>query len=239
MKELQPTNPVSEQESQTASPVNEQDIEDRINQFLQQNGGNPPIVSSNIFSRNKKTNLDVLNKIETLGDDQHSKRLKMLLQEMNEMHKNLNKDNFKGLFLRDRKENYENFIKEAGSDISEILSSQKKIRYKDALKIALAGLSYQDNSNPKKELSKENKAWVKLFSLFFSLFNETQRVWINGPGPIQPDYDDSIKKMRNQSKKFDEIRAMRKVKKLSENKQDKAINKNPSKEKSEGSFLER
>ncbi len=40
-------------------------------------------------------------------------------------------------------------------------------------------------------------------------------------------------------KKFDEIRAMRKVKKLSENKQDKAINKNPSKEKSEGSFLER
>lgn len=190
MKELQPTNPVSEQESQTASPVNEQDIEDRINQFLQQNGGNPPIVSSNIFSRNKKTNLDVLNKIETLGDDQHSKRLKMLLQEMNEMHKNLNKDNFKGLFLRDRKENYENFIKEAGSDISEIL-----------------------------------------------LFNETQRVWINGPGPIQPDYDDSIKKMRNQSKKFDEIRAMRKVKKLSENKQDKAINKNPSKEKSEGSFL--
>ncbi|OJG51846.1 hypothetical protein RV05_GL000283 [Enterococcus hirae] len=45
--------------------------------------------------------------------------------------------------------------------------------------------------------------------------------------------------MRNQSKKFDEIRAMRKVKKLSENKQDKAINKNPSKEKSEGSFLER
>ncbi len=192
MKELQPTNPVSEQESQTASPVNEQDIEDRINQFLQQNGGNPPIVSSNIFSRNKKTNLDVLNKIETLGDDQHSKRLKMLLQEMNEMHKNLNKDNFKGLFLRDRKENYENFIKEAGSDISEIL-----------------------------------------------LFNETQRVWINGPGPIQPDYDDSIKKMRNQSKKFDEIRAMRKVKKLSENKQDKAINKNPSKEKSEGSFLER
>ncbi|EOS7905834.1 hypothetical protein EAC61_RS12425 [Enterococcus hirae] len=233
MKELQPTNPVSEQESQTASPVNEQDIEDRINQFLQQNGGNPPIVSSNIFSRNKKTNF--LNKIETLGDDQHSKRLKMLLQEMNEMHKNLNKDNFKGLFLRDRKENYENFIKEAGSDISEILSSQKKIRYKDALKIALAGLSYQDNSNPKKELSKENKAWVKLFSLF----NETQRVWINGPGPIQPDYDDSIKKMRNQSKKFDEIRAMRKVKKLSENKQDKAINKNPSKEKSEGSFLER
>lgn len=192
MKELQPTNPVSEQESQTASPVNEQDIEDRINQFLQQNGGNPPIVSSNIFSRNKKTNLDVLNKIETLGDDQHSKRLKMLLQEMNEMHKNLNKDNFKGLFLRDRKENYENFIKEAGSDISEIL-----------------------------------------------LFNKTQRVWINGPGPIQPDYDDSIKKMRNQSKKFDEIRAMRKVKKLSENKQDKAINKNPSKEKSEGSFLER
>ena len=235
MKELQPTNPVSEQESQTASPVNEQDIEDRINQFLQQNGGNPPIVSSNIFSRNKKTNLDVLNKIETLGDDQHSKRLKMLLQEMNEMHKNLNKDNFKGLFLRDRKENYENFIKEAGSDISEILSSQKKIRYKDALKIALAGLSYQDNSNPKKELSKENKAWVKLFSLF----NETQRVWINGPGPIQPDYDGGIKKMRNQSKKFDEIRAMRKVKKLSENKQDKAINKNPSKEKSEGSFLER
>ncbi|MFB8463812.1 hypothetical protein ACFC4Q_01935 [Enterococcus hirae] len=240
MKELQPTNPVSEQESQTASPVNEQDIEDRINQFLQQNGGNPPIVSSNIFSRNKKTNLDVLNKIETLGDDQHSKRLKMLLQEMNEMHKNLNKDNFKGLFLRDRKENYENFIKEAGSDISEILSSQKKIRYKDALKIALAGLSYQDNSNPKKELSKENKAWVKLFSLFNETqLNETQRVWINGPGPIQPDYDDSIKKMRNQSKKFDEIRAMRKVKKLSENKQDKAINKNPSKEKSEGSFLER
>ncbi|VEE81113.1 hypothetical protein [Enterococcus hirae] len=115
MKELQPTN-----------PVNEQDIEDRINQFLQQNGGNRPIVSSNIFSRNKKTNLDVLNKIETLGDDQHSKRLKMLLQEMNEMHKNLNKDNFKGLVLRDRKENYENFIKEAGSNISEILSSQKK-----------------------------------------------------------------------------------------------------------------
>ena len=70
MKELQPTN-----------PVNEQDIEDRINQFLQQNGGNRPIVSSNIFSKNKKTNLDVLNKIETLGDDQHSKRLKMLLQE--------------------------------------------------------------------------------------------------------------------------------------------------------------
>ena len=34
MKELQPTNPVSEQESQTASPVNEQDIEDRINQFF-------------------------------------------------------------------------------------------------------------------------------------------------------------------------------------------------------------
>ncbi|EOS7760157.1 hypothetical protein FAE01_RS01915 [Enterococcus hirae] len=59
MKELQPTNPVSEQESQTASPVNEQDIEDRINQFLQQNGGNPPIVSSNIFSRNKKTIVNV------------------------------------------------------------------------------------------------------------------------------------------------------------------------------------
>lgn len=134
MKELQPTNPVSEQESQTANPVNEQDIEDRINQFLQQNGGNRPIVSSNIFSRNKKTNLDVLNKIEMLGDDQHSKRLKMLLQEMNEMHKNLNKGNFKGLFLRDRKENYEKFIKEAGSDISEILSSQKKFNIKTLLK---------------------------------------------------------------------------------------------------------
>ena len=235
MKELQPTNPVSEQESQTTNPVNEQDIEDRINQVLQQNGGNRPIVSRNIFSRSKKTYLDFLNKIESLGDDPHSQRLIMLLEEMNEVNKNLNKNDFKGLFLRDRKENYENFIKEAGSDISEILSSQKKIQYKDALKIALAGLSSQDNSNPKKELSKENKAWVKLFSLF----NETQRVWINGPGPIQPDYDDSIKKMRNQSKKFDEIRAMRKVKKLSENKQDKAINKNPSKEKSEGSFLER
>lgn len=235
MKELQPTNPVSEQESQPTNPVNEQDIENRINQVLQQNGGYRPIVSSNIFSRSKKTNLDVLNKIETLGDDQHSKRLKMLLQEMKEIHKNLNKDNFKGLVLRDRIEIYENFIKEVGSDVSEILSSQKEIRYKDALKIALAGPSSQDNSNPKEELSKENKAWVKLFSLFY----ETQRVWINGPGPIQPDYDDNIKKMRNQSKKFDEIRAMRKVEKLSENKQDKVINKNPSKEKSEGSFLER
>ncbi|EOB3457240.1 hypothetical protein ACIJDO_002419 [Enterococcus hirae] len=231
MKELQPTNPVSEQESQTTNPVNEQDIEDRINQVLQQNGGNRPIVSRNIFSRSKKTYLDFLNKIESLGDDPHSQRLIMLLEEMNEV----NKNDFKGLFLRDRKENYENFIKEAGSDISEILSSQKKIQYKDALKIALAGLSSQDNSNPKKELSKENKAWVK----FFSLFYETQRVWINGPGPIQPDHDDNIKKMRNQSKKFDEIRAMRKVEKLSENKQDKVINKNPSKEKSEGSFVER
>ncbi len=153
MKELQPTNPVSEQESQTANPVNEQDIEDRINQFLQQNGGNRPIVSRNIFSRSKKTYLDFLNKIESLGDDPHSQRLIMLLE--------------------------------------------------------------------------------------FSLFYETQRVWINGPGPIQPDHDDNIKKMRNQSKKFDEIRAMRKVEKLSENKQDKVINKNPSKEKSEGSFVER
>lgn len=224
MKELQPTNPVSEQESQTTNPVNEQYIEDRINQVLQQNGGNRPIVSRNIFSRSKKTYLDFLNKIESLGDDPHSQRLIMLLEEMNEVNKNLNKNDFKGLFLRDRKENYENFIKEAGSVISEILSSQKKIQYNS-----------QDNSNPKKELSKENKAWVK----FFSLFYETQRVWINGPGPIQPDHDDNIKKMRNQSKKFDEIRAMRKVEKLSENKQDKVINKNPSKEKSEGSFVER
>lgn len=64
MKELQPTNPVSEQESQTANPVNEQDIEDRINQFLQQNGGNRPIVSSNIFSRNK-------NKLRCLKQDRN------------------------------------------------------------------------------------------------------------------------------------------------------------------------
>ncbi|AND72456.1 MULTISPECIES: hypothetical protein [Enterococcus] len=235
MKELQPTNPVSEQESQTTNPVNEQDIEDRINQVLQQNGGNRPIVSRNIFSRSKKTYLDFLNKIESLGDDPHSQRLIMLLEEMNEVNKNLNKNDFKGLYLRDRQEIYENFIKEAGSDVSEILSSQKKFRYNDALKIALAGLSAQDNSSPKEELSKENKAWVK----FFSLFNETQRVWINGPAPIQPDHDDNIKKLQNQSKKFDEIRAMRKVKKLSENEQNKAINKNPSKEKSEGSFVER
>ncbi|HGF7175096.1 hypothetical protein [Enterococcus hirae] len=235
MKELQPTNPVSEQESQTTNPVNEQDIEDRINQVLQQNGGNRPIVSRNIFSRSKKTYLDFLNKIESLGDDPHSQRLIMLLEEMNEVNKNLNKNDFKGLFLRDRKKIYENFIKEAGSDVSEILSSQKKFRYNDALKIALAGLSAQDNSSPKEELSKENKAWVKLFSLF----NETQRVWINGPAPIQPDHDDNIKKLQNQSKKFDEIRAMRKVEKLSENEQNKAINKKPSKEKSEGSFVER
>lgn len=134
MKELQPTNPVSEQESQTASPVNEQDIEDRINQFLQQNGGNPPIVSSNIFSRNKKTNLDVLNKIETLGDDQHSKRLKMLLQEMNEMHKNLNKDNFKGLSLEIEKKITKTLLKKQDQIFQKYYPLKKKFDIKTLLK---------------------------------------------------------------------------------------------------------